>query len=277
MGANAYGRINTTQAALGVVRHGGGVILVQFVPEIAALMAWQVLCALAETLIRRKLCGQVLGTAKPSVALVHSEFGASWPAVTRMWGAILLQVVSYQIDKAMVGRLAPIDAFGFYAIASTLAMGVLQLSAPITQAALPQLATLQQRPQEMRRLNRRVGAMMLALVVSGGAVFLLFGEPILRLWLGSGEKAQIVHGPLAALLVGSALNTAYSLGNMNWIAAGSARAVASVNILGLVLTVSLSPMAVAHYGIAGGAVGWVAMNAIGLFASLWWMARTGRL
>jgi O-antigen/teichoic acid export membrane protein len=81
---------------------------------------------------------------------------------------------------------------------------------------------------------------------------------------------EIVYPVLSLLLVGTGLNAIYSVGYINWVAAGKSKKVLIVNASALMLSVMLLPFLVAKYQLNGAAFGWVAINAIGLLLSLDW-------
>jgi len=167
----------------------------------------------------------------------------------------------------------PIDQFGYYVIAASIAGGVLQLVYPLVQAVLPRAIQLRNEPDALLALSLKLCKAIGTVVLLGAIGFVFAGHWLLGLWLGNPEAEAIVFPLLAILLTGTVLNAFYNVGYINWIAHEKIRRVLQVNATAFGLSVVLIPLLVYFNGSIGAAFGWIIINLIGFVLSLEWLRR----
>lgn len=271
-GAQAQVALNVVIVIGALLRHGGGVVVVWLWPSLLAYLGWQTAMALLETLLRALLAWRCVGGRRDAAGSRNAELRQVFPLVAKLTGAVFMGALAAQMDKIVLSRMLAIEQFGYYAIASALAMGVLQFIHPVFNAALPRVVHLRAQPLALRRFNLRIAGFVLLLIVLATLAFLLAGRPLLELWLRNTAVAAAVYAPLSILLAGTALNALYNIGYTNWLAKGYSRGILLVNAGSLAVSVALLPALVEWQGLSGAALGWVAINAIGLALSLQWLA-----
>lgn len=271
VGAQAQVQLNAIAISCALLRHGGGILVVLVWPELYAYLIWQVVIALLETAARGRFAWKALGLPRNQAVWVSGELRPILANVAGMSGAVWLGALTTQMDKIVLSRMASIEQLGYYSIASTIALGALQLIYPLVQAVLPRAIQLKQDPGALRRLYIRLLALISLAAVAGGLIFVVAGEWFLKAWLGSSMLSTAIQPILAVLLFGTALNAFYNIGYMNWIVHERIRRVFQVNAISLLLSLVLLPILVESYGSIGAAFGWLAMNLFGLALSLEWV------
>ena len=273
-GAQAQVALNGIMVSGLLLRHIGGVILLIYWPTLLTYLIWQTIISLLETLVRARFAWKTLRIKRGEMRWNSEVLRPVWSAAIKMAGAVLLGALTTQLDKIILSRMVPIDQFGYYAIASTVAMGVLNMIYPLVQAISPRLMQSHTDLKTLRYLNIKL-TKMIAIVVSFGAFcFLVFGEWFLKIWLKDPQTVAMVYPLLSILLIGSALNAFYHVGYFNWLATGNTNRILLVNELSIVLTLLSTPPLIAWKGMVGATFGFVAMNIIGLLISLEWIKRT---
>jgi len=270
-GGQAQGALNAVVVAGVIARHGGGVLIVTLWPTLPAYLGWQVAMALAETGVRAVLAWHCVGGNRRETGWNAREMRQVFPLVAQLTGAVFMGALTAQMDKIVLSRMLHIEQFGYYAIASALAMGVLQFIHPVFNAALPRVVQLHAEPAALRRFNFKIATFVTLLIVSAALVFLLAGRQLLDLWLRNAGVAAAVYPPLSILLAGTALNALYNIGYINWLSKGKTGKILLVNAVSLVFSIALLPTFVAWQGLPGAALGWVTINAVGLLLSLEWL------
>ena len=255
-----------------LLRHGGGVLVVSIWPSLFAYLIWQTAVALLETLARSALAWRSVGGRRAASGWDAGEMRQVCSLVALLTGAVFMGALAAQMDKIVLSRMLDIEQFGYYAIASALAMGVLQFIHPVFNAALPRVVQLRGEPPALWRFNLKIAGLTALLILAAALVFLLLGRQLLEFWLRNAKVAAAVHAPLSILLAGTALNALYNVGYINWLAHGSTAKILQVNAASLAISVALLPAFVAWLGLSGAALGWVTINSIGLLMSLQWLA-----
>lgn len=271
IGAQAQLALNGLMMVGALLRHVGGVVVVLVWPSIPAYLGWQAFIALIETLMRAKWAWKILGGRNHEIGWDKKELQQMSVLVISMSGAVLLGVLIVQVDKIILSRMLPIDQLGYYMIASSIALGVLQLIYPITQAVLPHMIHLRQSPGALWRFNIKLMVLLTSLVCAATVIFALFGHLLLEIWLKNSSTIAKVYPIIAVLLLGTAMNVLYNVGYLNWLVLGRMERVLQVNAISLTVAIALIPIFVASYGMIGAAFGWLTINGIGLLLSLEWL------
>ncbi|TWJ26349.1 O-antigen/teichoic acid export membrane protein [Geobacter argillaceus] len=273
LGLQKHVQLNTLITISGVLRHLGGVLVVTKWPFLEVLVCWQIFVAACDTLARAVLSWKVLGIKRSNIFFCWQEIAPTIKTAFKMSGAVLLGVLTVQLDKIILSRMVTIEQFGYYVIASSLALGALQLVYPITQVALPRIVELINKPDLLHQFNIRLIAIFVMLAISGAVIFVLFGDWLLFRWLRNQDVVSAVYLPLSILLAGTAMNAIYTVGYMNWVARGQVKIISMVNALALLFSLSLIPYLVSVYGIVGAAAAWSIINLIGMIVSILYLIR----
>ncbi|MBV9945345.1 MAG: flippase [Myxococcales bacterium] len=119
-------------------------------------------------------------------ALVRGALRESLP----IWVAGLFSMLYFKVDTLLLGPIAGDAELGAYGAAYKFFEGAMILPAVLLAVTFPRLARAHGYPRAQRRLERRVTALLLAMGLCVGAVFLGAGRPLVHLVLGgSFERA----------------------------------------------------------------------------------------
>lgn len=256
-----------------VIKHAGGVIVLSFFPSIYTFLIWNVAASFLETTITARLSWGILKFSREMVGWDSSEMRKLFSFTLSLSVSVILGTLTMQIDKLVLSWMLPIERLGYYTIASSVAIGLLQLFSPIASAVLPRIVQLHDQPIALKRFNYKVFAMMLTMVSLLIFVFVLAGKLILEHWLRDANVVEIVYPVLMLLLVGTGMNAIYNVGYMNWLGAGATNKILRVNMISLGLAIALTPFFVAKFDLLGAACGWLIINSLGLLLSLDWLAK----
>jgi O-antigen/teichoic acid export membrane protein len=179
-----------------------------------------------------------------------------------MTGVMITGTLLTQADKIVLSKLVPLTEFGYYAVASTLATGLLVLITPIFTTFYPRFAAKARSDDcsEAAGLFHLGCQIMAAAALPAAATVAAFPEQILQLWtrdaLISGNASSI----LAFLVIGNALNGLMTLPYAMQVAKGWTSLPIVFNLFALLVLIPGVYNAALLYGIAGGGVAWAALN-----------------
>jgi O-antigen/teichoic acid export membrane protein len=273
LGSQSQVSLNSITFICAVVRHVGSVLLVMHYSTLMAYLVWHVAVGLLETAVRARFAWQLVQIQRKELHWNIQELLPAWRLTAAMLGATLLGAITVQIDKIALSRMASIEQFGYYTVASIVAGGVLQLIYPVIQAALPRVIKQRNNPDTLRALNKKLFKLIVVLVLLGACVYILIGHWLLGVWIKDEIAVEIIYPILSVLLVGTAFNAFYNVGYINWIANENMQRILLVNATSLILSVVLIPAFIATHGVIGAAVSWLVMNFIGFLISLEWLKR----
>jgi O-antigen/teichoic acid export membrane protein len=275
VGYQAQLSLNKILIVANIFRHAGGVILVYLYPSVSTYIAWQVLVALLETIARRAKAWELLGGRSSSrQEFWHfKDFIHFFKLIRGLTVAIWVGALLPHLDKLILSKMVSIKEFGYYTIASSVSLGVLQLIYPILQAAQPKAITLRDDPALMRQFFMKLFLLIVlvfSVVILG---FFLVGQSLIGMWLRHADAAKQVYEYCSFLLIGTAFHALYSVGYMDWVVRKKARNILALNFFSIVLMIILLPIAINHYGVRGAALGWVTINLAAFMYSLGWLKR----
>lgn len=228
----------------------------------SAFFSWQLLVAcLSVALFAWAVYRQL-----PSAAALAGFSPAKLHAVKRFAGGVMLitgmALLLSNLDKVLLSRLLPLDVFGRYTFAATIAQAPLGLVVPIVQAFYPRLT----RYWAEREGGQLAGAyhlcaQLVSVMMGSAAMFVvLYGRQALRLWTGDVALADSVYAITAVLTVGTMLNGMMTVPYYLQLSAGWTSLMARANAIAVLLMIPALLVLVPTYGAIGAASAWLALN-----------------
>lgn len=254
---------NAVNAGLSTLRYGGAALLVIFVwPSILAFFVWQ----LVVSLLTLGILAHRLYSSLPSPPQPARFSRAALDEVKKfaigVLGINLLGTLLMQVDKVLLSRFLPLEAFGHYMIATSICGMLMLIVFPVTQAIGPVLVQ-RMAAHDANGLERdyHLGAQLIAVIVVPVAVMMvLFARDMLYAWSGDAALARDVAPVLALLVLGTLLNALIQLPNVAMLAFGSTRIQLWVNAVAVVVMIPLLFLVVPQFGPTGAASVWLLVN-----------------
>ncbi len=275
MGIQRQVAFNLLSSITGSVNSIGGFLIVWLVsPTIQAFIAWYMAASLVDTLLTGLLLWRSLPKAPARPAFSKQLLADIWRFAAGMTGISVTSVIQTQLDKMILAAVLPLDAFGYYSLASRVAGGIF-LTGPICAAFFPrfsQLLLINDR-QQLARLYHRACQLMSVLVLPLAVVLALFSYEFLLLWTRDRSIAENSYLVLSLLTAGTALNALASLPYALQLAFGWIRLSLIVNTAATLLQAPLIYFMSVKNGGVGAAIVWVIFNALYILVGLSLMHR----
>src|SRR5438552_873059 len=276
MGLQRQVAFNLLSSITGTANNVGGVLIVWLVsPSIQAYIAWFMAISLADTLLTGLLLWQSLPDASTRPAFRGHLLADIWRFAAGMTGISVMSVVLTQLDKMILVKVLPLDAFGYYSLASRVAGGISYVTGPVCAAFFPRFSQLATKSdtQELTRLYHRGCQLMSVLIAPPAVVLTLFSYELLLVWTQDRSIAENSHLMLSLLVAGSALNAIASLPYSLQLAHGWTQLALAVNTAAVLLLAPLIYFMSMRYGGVGAALVWVIFNALFAFVVVYLMHR----
>jgi O-antigen/teichoic acid export membrane protein len=180
-----------------------------------------------------------------------------------MTGISVMAVILTQLDKMILVKVLPLDAFGYYSLASRVAGGIF-LTGPICAAFFPRFSQLLLLNdwQQLARFYHRGCQLMSVAVLPLAVVLALFSYQFLLLWTQDRSIAEHSYLVLSLLTAGSALNALASMPHVLQLAWGWTRLSLIANTAATLLLAPFIYLMSVKYGGVGAAIVWVIFNAL---------------
>jgi O-antigen/teichoic acid export membrane protein len=187
----------------------------------------------------------------------------------------VLGIVITQMDKVVLSRLLPLQAFGYYMLADTLANGMYLFITPVFGALYPRLAAhvAAAYTSEIRGLYHGGTQLLAVLMLPVAAVLAFCPAAAIAAWTGDTASVERVAPILRLLVLGTALNGLMHIPYALQLAYGWTRIGVLLRGFELLFFLPLLLLLAAWYGGVGAASVWLAMNAVYFIMGTFWTHR----
>ena len=254
---------NLLQMSWSLLRGLGAVFVLWLLsPTIQAFLLWQlvsnvVYCYGARSLLWRSLSCQDFQPAFEWVVVRKT-----WRYAAGMAGMAGISILLTQVDKVIVSKTLSLEIFGFYTLASTVAMAPLMLASPIGAAVSPRFTGLVAKGDRagLISLYHNTCALVAVAVIPAGLTLALFAADFILAWTGSGAAAARAGFVAALLLAGQLMQAVAIVPYYVALAHGDVRLYLYIGILSVVALTPLMIILIAKVGIVGAGLSWLIMN-----------------
>ena len=264
MGLEKQVLLNVLNGAAATFRGLGAVAVLLFIsPTIVAFFVWQVIATVLHTAVAAYVVWRALpaGPERPRFRATLLRRTAAFTA--GMGGTAVVNIALTQADKAILTKLLPLEVFGYYTLAGTVAANLLRIVAPFQQAAFPRFTQLVALADEERLAavyhDFCQGLAVLTLPVA--TIIIVYSREVLWLWTGNATAAANAALLLKLLMAGTAINAIISLPYTLQLASSWPQLALTIAVCAMVVFVPATFFLTRVFGAAGAASVWIALNA----------------
>jgi len=263
MGLQRQVVVNGVLVVMGTLRGLGAVLVLWLIsPSIQAFLIWQIVVSALQTATTALLLwwGLARSAGRPRFRMgLVSEI---WRFAASVWANAVIGVSLTQLDKVVLSKLLPLDKFGYYVLASTVAATLWSIIIPLNTALFPRFAQLLELRDEARLadLYHRSCQLMAVALLPVAATGALFSRELMLLWTQSPETADNTYLVVSLLILGTTLNGLASVPGYLQFASGWPQLTMYTNLISAIILVPAIAFMTSHYGAPGAAMVWVALN-----------------
>lgn len=260
------------------IRYGLALILVRINRSVEMIVLPYVLAIAFETMLRYRHAWHSVVKMSPRISFWSSDLvKITAPKLLVLTSATLISSVASQLDKVVLSGIVSIEQFGYYTIATSVGLGILQIYSPLLTALLPRIVSAHQlKSENVKNIYLTTYVVITIINIFGIVLFYNYGISILTWWLVNENVVSQVYLPLFILLIGSAFSALYSVGYMMMIIKSEVRKILCINLMTIVVTATVLYSLAKNYGIGGAAVNWLIINLFSFILSLWYVVITLR-
>ena len=255
---------NALQVAWSLLRGAGAVLVLWLVsPTLEAFFLWQIVANALYVVAVRHALGRVLPAAASAPRWEISLLKQVWRYAAGMTAMALLSAALTQTDRLVVSKMLSLEQFGYYVLAASLAQIPVILVGPLASAVFPRftvLAAIGDR-RALSALYHRVCQMATVLVVPAGLTLGLFSHELTVLWTGSANAARHISAVATILGAGSTLLALQIIPYNLALAHGWTSLNVTLSGVSVVVIVPLLIVLVRSFGLVGGGIAWLCLNA----------------
>lgn len=263
MGLQKQVLLNVINIIISTLRGGGAVLILWLVsPTIQAFFLWQIVISTINIALLAIVLWRVLPPDEKTAIFQKQLLKGIWRFAAGMSGITILGVILTQVDKVILSKMLSLEEFGYYTLASVVAMSLNRLTGSIFLGIYPRLTQLVSIKDEEKiiRLYHQSCQFMAVMILPVAIIVALFSYEILFLWTRNPATAEKSHILVSILICGTALNGLMNLPYALQLAFGWTRLSFFKNVIAVFLLVPLVIYMAAHYGAVGAASVWLVLN-----------------
>jgi O-antigen/teichoic acid export membrane protein len=242
----------------------GAVVVLQVVsPTIQTFFTWQIAIAAVQLCMFPVVVWRNLGSAAAEARFSAESLRQIIPFAAGVAGITATSVLLTQADKVILSKYLPLQDFGYYTLAWSIANVLSLVSMAFYTGMLPSLSQLADPVQEreLSRLYHRGCQLLAVLTVPAALTVAFFSEPLLKLYVRSADIAARTHGLLSVLVIGNLLLTMMVLPLALQLASGWTKLSLYKNVAAVILFVPAMSVVVPRFGAMGAAWLWLGLTA----------------
>lgn len=241
---------------------GAAVVIWVLTPTVRAFFVWQIVAALAQLILLPTYLWRLIPASSHRPVFSGDSLRTVWKFAVGISGITFCSVILTQLDKVLLSRLLPLDQFGYYVFAGSIA-GVLSLAAMAMYAALfPAFSALRASGQsaELADLYHRGCQSLSILVIPTAVMIVMFSQELLNFYIRDPKIVANSYRLLSLFATGNTLIALDVLPLALQLAHGWTRLSFYKNVVAVVAFVPLLLVMVRAYGSIGAAVTWIVLG-----------------
>jgi O-antigen/teichoic acid export membrane protein len=264
MGLQRQVMLNIVLSIMATLRGLGAVgILIWVSPTIEAFFVWQGILSIITVGLFAAVLYHTLPVAEHTARFSLTALKGIRQFAVGMMTITFLSLLLTQVDKILLSRLLTLEAFGYYALAGTVANALYMLTGPVIAAFYPHFTELVARADEAALIVAYHKGAQLVTVLMGTAaiVLIVFGDIVMLLWTANPALARQVAPLVAVLSLGTLLNGLLWIPYQTQLAYGWTSLTIKLAFFAVLVIVPAILWVTPKYGAIGAAWIWVGLEA----------------
>lgn len=263
MGLQKQVLLNTINVGISTLRGAGAVLILWLVsPTIQVFFLWQIIIGITNTFFLVLFLWRKLPLSDNKAVFQKPLLKGIWKFAAGMSGISILAVILTQLDKIILSKMLSLEMFGYYMLASVVAMSLGRLFTPVFYSIYPRFTQLISMGDHegLKQLYHKSCQFMAVLILPVAIVIALFSHEILLIWTQNQATADKTYLLVSILICGTALNGLMNPPYALQLASGWTRLPFYANLISVILFVPLIIYMTTCFGAIGAAIAWPVLN-----------------
>ena len=263
MGLQKQVLLNVLNVLMGTLRGAGAVFILWLVsPTIQAFLFWQLGISIINAFLVALVLWRSLPRSKSKPVFQKELLKGIWRFTAGISGISILAVMLTQLDKIILSKLLSLEMFGYYSLASMVAMSLGRIFTPVFFSIYPRFTQLVSINDldALKMLYHKSCQFIAVLVFPIAIVIALFSYEVILLWTQNPITAERTHLIISIMICGTALNGLMNPPYALQLAFGWTKLSIMKNIIAVTILVPLIIVLTMQHGAIGAASAWLLLN-----------------
>lgn len=259
--------LNTINIIFSTLRGAGSVFVLWAIESsLQAFFIWQILINSLYVLI---LIIRLWSCIPKSITKPHFQKSLIidiWKYAAGISGITVISALMSQLDKIVLSKFLTLEDFGYYTLASSVAMSLNRIVYPITGGVFPRITQLAS-INDVRGVSvlYHKSCQLISVVLFPITVFVaLFSYDILYYWNQNVMTAKNTYLLTSILICGTALNALLNMPYKLQLAYGWTKLGFNINIASIIMYIPLIIILTYNFGALGSSFSWLVINLMSL-------------
>jgi O-antigen/teichoic acid export membrane protein len=263
MGLQRQVLLNAINIGIGALRGGGAVLILWLVSStIQAFFLWQIAVSAINIFLLALFLWRRLPISDNKAVFQKQLLKGIWMFTAGMSGITVMSVILTQADKIILSKMFSLEVFGYYSLASVVAMSLIRLYQPVFYSVYPRFTQLVSMDDQegLKQFYHKSCQFMAVLILPVAIVIAMFSYELMLIWTQNPITAQKTHILVSILIFGTAINGLLSLPYALQLAFGWTSLSFFKTLIAVIILVPLIIYLTVHYGAIGAAIAWLILN-----------------
>ncbi|HPL67572.1 MAG TPA: oligosaccharide flippase family protein [Smithellaceae bacterium] len=187
---------------------------------------------------------------------------ACWRYAAGITATMAVVMLLTQLDKIVLSKILSLELFGFYSIASSIAIAIAKPAPLIFSAVLPRFTQLVALDDTAKLEETYLKAIRLSawIVLPIAGIIILFSEHLFCLYLNNNPSASQIAALASILMMGYSLHSLTYVPYALSLAYGWTRYGLNISVVAVIFALPVILYCAVRYGATGAAYGWLILN-----------------
>lgn len=263
--------LNGINIIYSTVKGAGAVAVLWFIaPTLQIFFLWQIFIAFCYVLILAYTLRFFLPKTENKARFQKKLIIGIWKFAFGVSGITILSALTAQADKIILSKLLSLEMFGYYTLATTLAMSINRLIYPISGGIYPRITQLVSSGDSIKVSQLYHKSCQLLSVVLFPVTFIIamFSYEILFLWTQNDVTAENTFILARILIFGTAFLGLANMPNKLQVAYGWTKLGFHINLISILIYIPLLIFVTSAYGAIGACTLLATLNGISLLFTI---------
>ncbi len=263
MGLQKHVLLNVIIIFISTLRGVGAVLVLWLVsPTIQTYFLWQVGVCVLNNILMAFALWKTLPKSEKKARFEFKLVKGIWKFAAGMTGITILGVILSQLDKIILSKILPLEIFGYYTLASMIALSLNAVFLPIFHGIYPRLTELVSLKDhdKLKQLYHEGSQFMAVIILPVTLVIAVFSHEILLLWTKSPITADNAYQLVRILICAYALNGLMHLPYALQLANGWTSLGLKINLFLIIIYVPTILFFTKQFGAIGAGLAWICIN-----------------
>jgi O-antigen/teichoic acid export membrane protein len=256
---------NAIRVLFAFIKNGGAVLILMFYStSVIVFFSWNLVITVITVFIFQVILKKIIKAGDLKAYFDRSELKRVAKFSGGMAAIALSATLMMQADKVILSKRLLLADFGYYTIAVTLGMAVLQVIGPISQSFFPKFSYLNSLNEKgkLQDTYHRAGQLASIIVFPASIILVLYSKEVLMLWTNNAVTVEKTWYIARLFAIGTALNAIVSILFSFCFALNWTKFVFGMSIYSAFIVMPAIAIVTWFYGPVGAATCWIVSNAV---------------